>query len=163
MFVVWKWTWANYDYNTASSVSSLSAKSTCGVDSEASSEASSDEPDIPFVTHSVVFKCIGSTKESTYQGTLALVKEKLVVGAAVPVRLKKEPNNPKDSRAIAFECKLGNEYVRIGYVVREALDAVHDAIDQQKILKVEFDYVKFVVQFKDRGWYAGISITRIGQ
>ena len=131
------------------------------MDSEASSEASSDEPDIPFVTHSVVFKCIGSTKESTYQDTLAL--EKLVVGEAVPVRFKKEPNNPMDSRAIAFECKLGNEYVRIGYVVREALDAVHDAIDQQKILKVEFDYVKFVVQFKDRGWYAGISITRIGQ
>lgn len=75
MFVVWKWTWANYDYNTASSVSSLSAKSTCSVDSEASSEASSDEPDIPFVTHSVVLKCIGSTKESTYQDTLALVKE----------------------------------------------------------------------------------------
>ena len=53
--------------------------------------------------------------------------------------------------------------LRIGYVVREALDALHNAIDHHKILKVEFDYVKFVVQFKQRGWYAGISITINGE
>ena len=79
------------------------------------------------------------------------------------MRLKREPKNPKDSRAIAFECKPSDQYIRIGYIVREALDAVHDAMDQNKIVRVSFDYVKFVVQFKDRGWYAGITITRQGE
>ena len=157
MFVVWRWRWAcnGIDYNTASSASTPSVMS--------SETSCFEEADSPLLTHSVVFKCIGSTKEQIYQVTLHLVKQKMNSGQTVPVRLMKEPNNPKDSRAIAFECKPGDNYVRIGYVLREALDAVHNAIDQNKILKVEFDYVKFVVQFKDRGWYAGIAVTRIGE
>ena len=126
-------------------------------DSEVISNRSAE---IPAITHSVVFKCIGSTKESSYQDALVLAKSKMRLGQSVPVRLKNEPNNPKDSRAIAFECKPADQYIRI---VHEALDAVHNAIDQDKIVRVSFDYVKFVVQFKARGWYAGIIITRQGE
>ena len=46
-----------------------------------------------------------------------------------------------------FECKPTDDYVRNGYVVREALDSVHNAIDRNKIENVYLDYVKFVVQF----------------
>ena len=31
------------------------------------------------------------------------------------------------------------------------------------ILKICFDWVKYIVQFKDRGFYAGILITRRGE
>ncbi len=41
-----------------------------------------------------------------------------------------EPTNPVDAHAIAFECKLNDKWQKIGYVVREALDAVHDALQR---------------------------------
>ena len=46
--------------------------------------------------------------------------------------LRKEPKNPKDSRAIAFDCKLKNDWELIGYVAKEALNSVHEAIDSKK-------------------------------
>ena len=130
--------------------------------SQSSSEIS-EKYERPVITHSVVFKCIGSTKEPNYQGTLALANARIRAGERVPVRLKKEPNNPKDAKAIAFECKAADEYVRIGYIVREALDSVREAIDRNKIINVYFDYIKFVVQFRERGWYAGVVIARQGE
>ena len=165
VFVVWKWSWTDYDIDYSSSselCTSQSATSTRSSESD-SEVISNRSAEIPAITHSVVFKCIGSTKESSYQDALFLAKSKMRLGQSVPVRLINEPNNPKDSRAIAFECKPADQYIRIGYIVHEALDAVHDAIDQDKIVRVSFDYVKFVVQFKAWGWYAGIIITRQGE
>lgn len=47
---------------------------------------------------------------------------------------------------------------RIGYVAHEALalHAVYDAMDHNRILAVHFDWEKYIVYFRDRGWYAGI-------
>ena len=97
-----------------SSESTPSALST-GMDSETSCFEDSDSP---LLSHSVVFKCIGSTKEEIYQTTLSIGKQKMKLGQTNPVQLMKEPNNPKDSRAIAFECKPGENYVRIRAVGR---------------------------------------------
>jgi len=62
----------------------------------------------------------------------------------VPVQLHKEPENKKDSKAIAFMCKVGTTWERIGYVVKETLDKVHEAMDHGKILTVQFDWVNYV-------------------
>ena len=75
----------------------------------------------------------------------------------------KEPNNPVDARVVAFMYHVDQEWERIGYVVQEALDDVHCAMNEKKILNVQFDWIKFVVHFKRPGWYAGIIITRSGE
>jgi len=80
----------------------------------------------------------------------------------VPVKLEKEPSNPVDSRAVAIMCCINDVWERIGYIVKEALDDVHMAIEQKKILKIQFDWIKFIVHYKKPGWYAGIMITRNG-
>ena len=81
----------------------------------------------------------------------------------VAVKLQKEPENKKDSHAVAFMCKVGTVWERIGYVVKEALDEVHKVMDDDKILCVQFDWVKYVPHYKNPGWYAGIKITRDGE
>ena len=72
-----------------------------GSDSEATDEDESEHPvdtdddddekvedhGIPAITHSVVFKCIGATKEMCYQELLALANRRMRNGEIVPVRL----------------------------------------------------------------------------
>ncbi len=65
---------------------------------------------------------------------LALAAKKRREGEPVPVRIQEEPNNPVDARAIAFMCKVTDQWERIGCLVREALDAVHEAMGHKKIL-----------------------------
>ncbi len=98
-----------------------------------------------------------------YQDVLALAAKKRREGETVPVRIQEEQNNPVDVRAIAFMCKVNDQWEKIGYVVCEALDAVHEAMGHKKILQVCFDWVKYSVQFRNRGWYAGIVISKNGE
>ena len=65
--------------------------------------------DVPLITHSVIFKCIGHLKESRYQEVLASAKKKMAQGIDVPVKIVKEPHNPVDARAIAFMCCVDEE------------------------------------------------------
>ena len=51
----------------------------------------------------------------------------------------------------------------IGYVVKKVLNEVHKAMDDGLILKVEFDWIKYITYFKNPGWYTGIKITRSGE
>ena len=53
----------------------------------------------------------------------------------------------------------------IGYVVREALDSIHDAWDGGSITEVKFSWVKYLVTWtrSGPGYYTGINITRVGQ
>ena len=113
----------------------------------------------------MIFKCIGAQKERHYQEVLSLANRKIKEGINIPVKIEAEPYNQYDSKAIAFMCKLDDhsDWERIGYVVQEVLDEVHDAITNKKILDVSFDYIKYVVHFKSPGWYAGIKITRNGE
>ena len=85
-------------------------------------------------------------------------------GHNIEVCLKPEPTNPVDARAIAFSCELDGKWERIGYVVREALEAVHDAVSNNRILSVKFDWVKYIVHWRSgMGWYAGIRIAKSGE
>ena len=119
-----------------------------------------NEEEIPSITHSVTFKCIGSTKELRYQEVLALAKQKIKKEETVEVKLQKEPDNPVDANAIAFMCNADSKWERIGYVVSEALLDAHDAINNKKIINVYFDWIRYIVYFKNPGWYTGIIVTR---
>ena len=118
---------------------------------------------------SVNFKCIGVTRERSRQDTLHQVAIKFGRTCEqlrhVPVRVIHEPDNPVDAQALAFQCQLDGVWHCIGYVVKEALDAVHDAIKKNQIVSVKFQWIKFLLCFprSGPGYYASINITRLGQ
>ena len=94
---------------------------------------------------------------------LALAKQKIKKGEAVEVKLQKETNNPVDTNAINnFMCNADSKWEWIGYVVSEALCDVHDALSKNKIIQVHFDWIRYIVYFKNSGWYGGITVTRSG-
>lgn len=170
VFVVWKWAWledagasdtnVDSDHDNSGHDNCLNPSSDDPLNPDNDNEV---EVIPPIVNHSIVFKCIGSLKEHHYQEILAQVAQKMDNGETVPVKIEKEPNNPCDSHAIAFMCKIGDKWERIGYILREAVETVHEAINNKEILDVHFDWVKYIVFFRDRGWYAGITITRQGE
>ena len=164
VFVIWDWVWVDgaEDEDDNSSAASLPQDDQHNTDESGSEEISDSEDLVPSITHTVIFKCIGATKEHRYQELLALAKQKKSTGETVPVKLEKEPSNPIDSHAIAFMCKADKQWERIGYVVKEALPDVHKAIDDDKIIKVFFDWIRYIVYFKPPGLYAGIAITKNG-
>jgi len=57
--------------------------------------------------------------------------------ATVPVRMRPEPTNIVNSRAIVFECELDGKWSKIGYVVSDILYEVHAAISSNLICKVQ--------------------------
>ena len=132
---IWDWAWLDdvedgEQVNSSNNEDGDDASTTNHqLQSDDDESDNTDEPVVPPITHSVVFKCIGATKEKRYQELLALASKKLKDGQTVPVQLKKEPTNCFDSRAIAFMCKADKEWERIGYVVSEALPDVHNAME----------------------------------
>jgi len=59
----------------------------------------------------ITFKCIGATKSG-----LSKARKELSLKQAVSVRLMPEPNNPIDKSAIAFQCYMNGNWMRIGYI-----------------------------------------------
>ena len=144
---MWNCTWIEEDLDDSDrDVDCLEASRN---DVEQTEDESTDNEYILHITHSVIFKCIGVLKEKWYQEILALSSQKLYNKEIVAVKLQKEPENKKDSNAIAFMCKVGTVWERNGYVVKEALDDVHNAMDHDKILSVQFDWVKYVAHYKN--------------
>ena len=166
VFVLWKWEWE--DCPSADSSTSggdeQSLDGSEGGDEECSNDIGIDNDSS--VKHSVVFKCVGVTKTLQSQELLAEVSRKIRKQEIVPVRLRPEPNNPKDSRALLFECDLvtENNWQPFGYVVREALDSVHLALQREEIVSVEFAWVRYITHWSSSGpgWYCGITVTKEG-
>ena len=54
---------------------------------------------------------------------------------------------------------------RIGYIVSEALDTVHDALDNDLITSTDFAWAKYMISWtrSGPGYYAGINITKYGE
>ena len=102
------------------------------------SEDDSDATNCIEVQHTVTFKYIGTTHDFHAQNILRSVSQLLAKGDVVPVNIYPEPNNCYDSKAIAFKCWLEDDWHRIGYIVKEALDAVHEARDNDEIINVFF-------------------------
>ena len=85
------------------------------------------------VTHTVTFKCIGCTKDTSYQETLAHISQLRNRSEEVACKLVPEPDNPADSCAIAFKCNIdGIIWCTIRYMVKEALNEVHETISEKK-------------------------------
>ena len=105
---------------------------------EVDSEAACDESRSvgANVLYSVCFKCIGTTKEQSYQDILAEAAQKKRAGINVEVRLSPEPHNPFDANLIAFEILVNAEWKRVGYMVSEVLNAVHQALHNKEIVLV---------------------------
>lgn len=61
----------------------------------------------------------------------------------VTVKLCPEPSNPVDSQTIAFVVCLDNKEHRIGYVVQEVLDDLHEEISSGDVVSVQFKWVKY--------------------
>ena len=112
------------------------------------------------LTSTVTFKCIGVTRDTSYQHYLEIVNKHLQEGKEVPVKLASEPNNPYDSRAISFQCELDKKWHVIGYVIKELCESVHEAITCGKIVSTKFAWVKYkVIRNTGPGFYAAIDIT----
>ena len=153
VLIVWVWEWLVNDTNSPDA-SSSSEEDNSGrhynphIHTDAESESESEFV-LPLLTHTVTFKCIGTTHHLDAQEALRKVSKLMKEGQEVPVRLIPEPDNQYDSKAIAFKCCLDGNWIRIGYVVRDALDYVHAAISAKKIISVKFAWVKFMVE-----WFA---------
>ena len=142
VFVIWKWAWVGDEVDSDNDTSESSLESSLTVIPETPNE-SLDEPESepesllanisskPLTIHTVTFKCIGCTKEECYRKSLAKASNLMSSGQDVPCVLHPEPQNPVDSRAIAFKLKIDNCWQRIGYVVREVQ---HTALQNDAIL-----------------------------
>lgn len=156
IFILWKWKWAElYTPDQPLEIGS-------GYDDLTSPNSTSESED-ENITHTIVFKCIGSNKDLKSQDILRAVSQKLEAGIVVRVKVEPEPMNPKDERALAFVCEVDGKWHRIGYVVRECRDAVHDALSNGPV-PAEFGWVKYIVHWSKSGpgWYAGVKLTKKG-
>ena len=170
VFVIWKWSWCD-------SFSDLQGDSFSQSDAdendledilevpETPPDSDNEEKSCEPITHCIVFKCIGVTKDPHIQEVLSLVSKELKQGRCVNVELVKEPTNPVDSLAVAFMCTLENKKEKLGYVVREALDAVHSALNNDEIVFANVAWARFLIHWSRSGpgWYAGVSVTKIGE
>ena len=177
VFVMWEWEWTESvgsdtpkctesedSYNEDENDDSVAESKPECEESENEEEESVAESEIPFVTHTVTFKCIGAVRDQLSQDTLREARDRISKGFIVPVRLSPEPHNVKDSKAIAFECEIDGKWIRIGYIVRELLDEVHAAIRDKKILSTRFSWIKYMTDWtrSGPGYFAGINISKNG-
>lgn len=123
--IIWDWIWRADDIDESGSEVTHVSETTVGsndhynphMHSESETEEDQSDAETP-MSHTLVFKCIGSQHDSQAQDTLMKVRDLRKSAVEVPVRLLPEPQNEYDSKAIAFQCELNGEWLRIGYVVR---------------------------------------------
>ena len=165
-YVIWEWFWVDdIDHVSESSLKYIRALSPSLESSSTRSSHHSNSPE-QVTLHSVVFKCIGCTHVRKRQDVLEEVSELLSKNEKVPVNIYPEPENKKDSQAIAFKCYIRNEWHVIGYIVTEVLNAVHNAMRNIAIIEVKFAWAQFVISWprSGPGFYGGtIIITRKGK
>ena len=104
---------------------------------------------------------MGTTKNNDHQETLCAASGLPREGSDVPVRLRPEPDNPVDANTIAFECQIGSDSKHIGYVVRDILMEVHEAITKHNIISTKIAWIKYPLCWKNSGaeFYAGINVS----
>ena len=109
----------------------------------------------------VNFKCIGVTRDVSYQETLKNAFLATKEGKTVCVRLTPEPDNPYDSHAVAFECQVDGCWRVFGYVIKELFDPVLDAINKREIVSVDFAWIKYKILKTTRaGYYTAVTVKK---
>ena len=151
--VVWEWVECNSDAaithisETEASVDHVSETSLTAKSDSDETNCSMENLQLENYqqTSTVTFKCIGTQHDVHAQHILEIVSSHLDERKEVPVNIYPEPTNPGDSKAIAFKCWISNDWNRIGYIVSEARDEVHDAQQNGKILDVKFSCAIFLM------------------
>ena len=163
VYIVWKWEWEDDCDDDNEYISWSSSNDHNNPDIQSYSESDSEENDST-MSHTVTFKCIGTTHDVHAQEILKKAS-KLLESGDVPVAVVAEPDNQYDSQAIAFKAKVDGQWHRIGYIVREALSYVHTALKDDLIISVKFSWIKYLVVWPHSGpgYYAGINITIKGK
>ncbi|XP_028412512.1 uncharacterized protein LOC114535350 [Dendronephthya gigantea] len=105
-----------------------------------SEEVESDEEEI---THALPFKCIGAAHEQSYQHHLEQAYLALEYNESVNVRLRPEPENPRDQNAIAIDLHYGTQWENVGYIASEHCKYLHPLIAAGDILDVYVEHIKF--------------------
>lgn len=154
VFVMWKW---NMHSGEVSEAELPDEETIFSEDEEPEASASATS------LYSVVFKCVGTTKQGKYQQVLSKAAAAMKRKEEVKARIVPEPNNPFDAKAIAFQIFTGAKWERVGYAVTEVLDALHQEILHEDIA-VELEWVKYITHWcrSTPGWYCGIKITKKG-
>ena len=166
--VIWDWEWSE-DPGTDGSFESEDPDSleqnNPYLHSDSDDSQSDVEFSLPTQTHTVTFKCIGSTYDQIAQESLSKASKLLRNGTNVQTKLQPEPTNQYDNRAIAFMCYVDNKWQRIRYVVRECLEHVHKVLSGNQILSVKLCWAKYLVCWARSGpsYYAGINISIRGE
>jgi len=106
----------------------------------------------------VPFKCIGVTRESSYQNLLKELKGRLEQGDTVEIKLV-----PDDSQAITFQSYHNGSWQTMGYVVREVLSEVHNKMANNNIVGVKISWIKYKLWKKSPGFYSAIDVTCKGE
>lgn len=156
-FIIWKWSIPEHCPIGNFSGDHLSTTHISIEDECEYEETDEDESD------TVAFKVIGNLKEAQYQTALKIVSDLLHKNVDVPVKLVPEPNNPYDKAAVAFVCTIEGTQHQIGYVVRECLDSVHDALNNNLVKSTKFSWCKYRTFNGHLGFYAAINITKLGK
>ena len=114
VLIVWEWEWLDTYGSPEPSSSPEEDNFRCHynpyISSDTESEAESEFV-LPSQTHIVTFKCIGTTHHMDAQEALRKVSTLLQEEKEVPVKLFSEPENQYDSKAIAFKCKVDDNWI----------------------------------------------------
>ncbi len=135
----WRWFWDAGSESEEDYLESISCQSNCSDVTDTTDSDGAMSRDTPtLISHTVPFKCIGTTKEHSYQDILAEANRLIRTCETVPVRLTPDPSNPINAKAIPFECQINGHWQRIGYAVNEVLDELHRDMRNNVIIGVNF-------------------------
>ena len=172
---VWDWEWKDpEDMSHISDFSfgdvSCTSESSFGNRAHSTSDPEKEDYDatycsIPHKEHAIIFKCTGSTHDLHAQKVLRCTSEQLHNDNVVPVKIFQQPFNQYNNKDLAFKCWMSDDWNRIGYITCEALDTVHDALNNNFITGVYFAWAKHMLSWtlSGPGYYAGINITKFAE
>lgn len=163
VLVLWKWDMCGPE-NSMHQPEDVSSEIADSLKSESDEQDELESTSSTRSTHTITFKRIGAVHDGRSQDILQTARDRIQQGHVIPVRMKPEPDNMFDEKAIAFECNVYGEWTRIGYVVTEVLDEVHDAMKKKKLISTNFVWIKYITSWSRSGpgFFEGIDVTRIG-
>ena len=117
-----------------------------------------NEEDVQDTLTQWLSRSLATKKEQINQDVLEKCRDALQDGHDVPVRLTPEPENPFDSRAIAFMCLIDSG---IGLVV--VLEDVHQSLSHNNVTSVKFSWMPYMTHWHSGfGFYARVNSTKRG-
>jgi hypothetical protein len=134
-----------------------------GVEDNDLGGTSDQEDDDELVTHTLPFKCIGAARERHRQEELERAYHILhIQNRDVQVKLRPEPNNERDSKAIGIDMDYGSGWIHVGYIASELTMYIHPLLLTGDIVNMSVEHIRFQVYFLKIGFYPKILITRNG-